>query len=515
MKQAFFKSVCFSIGSSEISCFTLLLLTRDKLTVFEKKKSSKVKYDNVGEKFTFSRWAEMMCREDFSLDDIKRAHRSKPDSPPKTVVCELHFEKDENLDYRTNLTLEPKPHRNCPPGFTPKANPVPKKWIEAAIKNLNNPFIEKVIDYKNKTKLCEIKQVSQPKITGSLKIIVESVPPNFQSDPNQENFSIQKDYFQERHVQEFPDEQPEKVSEIGISNPNPNQDIKSQEVLDDDNDIIMKNETSSGSVNSNDSEIIPESFEKIYFKKNYYVETLLQRKYEVSRNKVIIPNDDYEEIFGSGEYQSPDYKSGAIRIVLKSDLKKALKNNENIPFREKIIGYINKSSLTFEDQIGKEVIKKWKLERPETNILQIHDVQDENIEEQNTQEIPTQQESYRKLEIGVQSVQDQSADKKIIQKYNLLEKQELEKGPNIVTEKSSVLIIDKQIGILGGKTYSRKLHSTATRPDNDIEIKLKLLKSFLDKPVVFDSTVDNNLKVTNQVLRKSLSNLLEIQRKSK
>ena len=70
-------------------------------------------------------------------------------------------------------------------------------------------------------------------------------------------------------------------------------------------------------------------------------------------------------------------------------------------------------------------------------------------------------------------------------------------------------------GILGGKTYSRKLHSTATRPDKDIEIKLKLLKSFLDKPVVIDSTVDNNLKVTNQVLRKSLSNLLEIQRKSK
>ena len=190
-------------------------------------------------------------------------------------------------------------------------------------------------------------------------------------------------------------------------------------------DIIMKNESSSGSVNSNDSEIIPESFEKIYFgKKGYYAETLLQRKYEVGRSKVIIPNDEYEEIFGSGEYQSPDYKSGAIRIVLKSDLKKALKNNENIPFREKILGYINKSSLTFEDQIGKEVIKKRKLERPEIKFLQIHEksVQDENIEEQNTQEIPTQQESYKKLEIGVQSVQDQSADKKIIQEYNLLGK---------------------------------------------------------------------------------------------
>ena len=459
----------------------------------------------------------MMCRKDFSLDDIIRAHRSKPNSPPDSVVCELHFEKDENLDYRTNLSLEPKPHRNCPPGFTPKANPVPKKWIEAAIKNLDNPFREKVIDYKNKTELCEIKQVSQPKIAGSLKIIVESVPPNLHSDPNQENCSIQEGYFQERHVQEFPDEQPEKVSEIGISNPNSNQYIKSQETLDDDNDIIMKNETSSGSGNSNDSEIIPESFEKIYFKKGYYAETLLQRKYEVSRSKVIIPNDDYEEIFGSGEYQSPDYKSGAIRIVLKSDLKKALKNNENIPFREKILGYINKSSLTFEDQIGKEVIKKRKLERPETNILQIHDkgVPDENIEEENTQEIPTQQESYKNLEIGVQSVQDQSAYNKIIQEYDLPEKQELEKGPNIVTEKTSVPIIDKEIGILGGKTYSRKLHSTATRPDKDIEIKLKLLKSFLDKPVVIDSTVDNNLKVTNQVLRKSLSNLLEIQRNSK
>jgi len=63
------------------------------------------------------------------------------------------------------------------------------------------------------------------------------------------------------------------------------------------------------------------------------------------------------------------------------------------------------------------------------------------------------------------------------------------------------------------------VHSTrtATRPDNDVEIQLKLLKSILDKPVVFeylfDSTVDNNLKVTNQVLRKSLSNLLEVQRK--
>ena len=131
---------------------------------------------------------------------------------------------------------------------------------------------------------------------------------------------------------------------------------------------------------------VPESFEKIYFKKGYYAETLLQRKYEVGRSKVIIPNDDYEEIFGSGVHQSPDYKSGAIRIVLKSDLKKALKNNENIPFREKILGYINKSSLTFEDQIGTEVIKKRKLERPETNILQYRDegVQDENIEEQNT-----------------------------------------------------------------------------------------------------------------------------------
>ena len=68
--------------------------------------------------------------------------------------------------------------------------------------------------------------------------------------------------------------------------------------------------------------------------------------------------------------------------------------------------------------------------------------------------------------------------------------------------------------MLGGKKYSRKLHSTATRSDNDIEIKLKLLKSILDKLVVFDSTVDNNLKVTNQVLRKSLSNLLEVQRKN-
>ena len=69
-------------------------------------------------------------------------------------------------------------------------------------------------------------------------------------------------------------------------------------------------------------------------------------------------------------------------------------------------------------------IKKRKLERPETNIFQIHDngVQDENIEEQNTQEIPTQQKSYKMLEIGVQSVQDQSADKKIIQEYNLLGK---------------------------------------------------------------------------------------------
>ena len=203
---------------------------------------------------------------------------------------------------------------------------------------------------------------------------------------------IQKDYFQERHIQEFPDEQPEKVSEIGISNPNSNQDIKSQEILDDD--MIMKNESSSGSVKSNNSEIIPESFEKIYFgKKGYYAETLLQRKYEVSRSKVIIPNDEYEEIFGSGEYQSSDYKSGAIRVVLKSDLKKALKNNENIPFREKILGYINKSSLTFEDQIGKEVIKKRKLERPEIKFLQIHEksVQDENIEEQNTLEIRTQQ----------------------------------------------------------------------------------------------------------------------------
>ena len=112
-----------------------------------------------------------------------------------------------------------------------------------------------------------------------------------------------------------------------------------------------------------------------------------------SRSKVIISNDEYEEIFGSGEHQSPDYKSGAIRIVLKSDLKKALKNNENIPFREKILGYINKSSLTFEDQIGKEVIKKRKLERPEIKFLQIHEksVQDENIEEQNTLEIRTQQ----------------------------------------------------------------------------------------------------------------------------
>ena len=68
--------------------------------------------------------------------------------------------------------------------------------------------------------------------------------------------------------------------------------------------------------------------------------------------------------------------------------------------------------------------------------------------------------------------------------------------------------------MLGGKKYSRKLHSTATRSDNDIEIKLKLLKSILDKLVVFDSTVDNNLKVTNQVLRKSLSNLLVVQRKN-
>ena len=64
------------------------------------------------------------------------------------------------------------------------------------------------------------------------------------------------------------------------------------------------------------------------------------------------------------------------------------------------------------------------------------------------------------------------------------------------------------------------MHSTrtATRPDNDVEIQLKLLKSILDKPVVFeyvfDSTVDNNLKVTNQVLQKSLSNLLEVQRKN-
>ena len=37
--------------------------------------------------------------------------------------------------------------------------------------------------------------------------------------------------------EELPDEQPEKVSEIGISNPN--QDIKSQKILDYDNDMII------------------------------------------------------------------------------------------------------------------------------------------------------------------------------------------------------------------------------------------------------------------------------------
>jgi hypothetical protein len=94
----------------------------------------------------------MLCRKDFGLKDIR----------PHTILCELHFTNDANLDHRTNLSLEPKPHRSCPPGFAPKANPVPKEWIDAALKNLENPFREKVLEYVEQQK-AKLNKVPEPK----------------------------------------------------------------------------------------------------------------------------------------------------------------------------------------------------------------------------------------------------------------------------------------------------------------------------------------------------------------
>ena len=82
------------------------------------------------------RWTELMCRANFGLDDISSW----------TVVCELHFPENVNLDWNTNLDLIPKPHSSCPPGFVPKSNPVPEAWLEKAKKW--SKYKQKIIDYQ-------------------------------------------------------------------------------------------------------------------------------------------------------------------------------------------------------------------------------------------------------------------------------------------------------------------------------------------------------------------------------
>ena len=46
------------------------------------------------------RWAELMCRQNFAVKDITQ----------NTVVCELHFPINANLNYRENEDLVPYPH---------------------------------------------------------------------------------------------------------------------------------------------------------------------------------------------------------------------------------------------------------------------------------------------------------------------------------------------------------------------------------------------------------------------
>ena len=112
------------------------------------------------------RWVEMLCRKDFGLKDIR----------PHTILCELHFTNEANLDHRTNLSLEPKPHRSCPPGFAPKANPVPNEWIDAALRNRENPFREKVLECVEQQKAKIVKFPEPKKSETSNEIIVSQSP---------------------------------------------------------------------------------------------------------------------------------------------------------------------------------------------------------------------------------------------------------------------------------------------------------------------------------------------------
>ena len=72
-------------------------------------------------------------------------------------------------------------------GYEPKANPVPKYWLEAALRNPNNPFKEKVqkyIDQKQKEK--EKKKGNQyyKNIAGEIK------KPKFSQKILQSDFSL-------------------------------------------------------------------------------------------------------------------------------------------------------------------------------------------------------------------------------------------------------------------------------------------------------------------------------------
>ena len=57
-------------------------------------------------------------------------------------MCELHFPKNVDLSYMTNLLLVPKAQ-----GVLTKFNPVSNSYLIEALKNKNNPFKEKILSY--------------------------------------------------------------------------------------------------------------------------------------------------------------------------------------------------------------------------------------------------------------------------------------------------------------------------------------------------------------------------------
>ena len=446
------------------------------------------------------RWVEMLCRKDFGLKDIR----------PHTILCELHFTNDDNLDHRTNLSLEPKPHRSCPPGFAPKANPVPKEWIDAALRNRENPFRKKVLEYVEQQK-SKIVSVPEPKKSETSNEIIVSPSPeskdqessetnnqfeiaNLQNDErlNSEK-NAQEDHVQDNNVKE--DCLESKDKEV--------KNIQEQHIQ---NVLCAEKECASKDLVQDKLDITEESSQVKYVQEKSEKENNSQGEcLKLKQVKHVKKKPSKRQL---AQWKDVAQRNAEIQLQLKS-LQGKTQGKTRVWLPCNICGRVYQSPEELRDHIRvHEKEKKHQCGQcnayfPNEYNLKTHIA---NVHERRN---PTKE--------NIEFHHEQTQGKLVWKNSQVdLEKTKNEQLAEI-NGKENYLSADKGTQLSSSrprKTYSRGSHYSK-KVDSKINAKLKLLKKFLDKPTKgLESDVCNNhngAKLTNQILRKTLSDLLQVQ----